>query len=1286
MRKLGFLSFLFMLLLAACGTNDIDEDLIPESITISFNTQGGDALQNMTVNITDTSVNLPTPIREGFVFDGWYLNDELTEAFVQSVIADGNNITLYAKWTEGAATEYTVSFNTNGGNAIDAITVTASDTISPPIPERDGYVFSAWFIDEDLNFPFIETNGISEDLTLYAQWLEIYTVIFEAEGNVHHTAQITEGHDVSLPTTPVKEGYTFNGWFIDSALTDEAGFPHTINESMTFYAGFTINEYTLTFIVDGDVIDTIVADFDSPISAPADPVKDGYTFIGWFENIFLLDPYNFDTMPVNGATLTAKFEVNSYTIEFDTLGGPVVDDLTADFNTNISAPSEPTRDGYVFAGWYTTDTFEEQFAFATMPLDGATVYARWIEEENVHTVTFVMEDDMIEVTVFNGETVVVPFVEIPEGYVFVGWEDDFGTPFDDSEPITESVVVYIIIEPLLFNIYFNTIGPAMDAFSADYQSDIEAPVVPEFEGYIFAGWYEDEDYTIPFVWDTMPLGDFTIFMKWIADDEALSIFDVYAFNVDYGIFEDVYVTFSQFFPGEEPEDPGFYVVFITDGTASLVVMSEVGYDVGDRLDIEGFIEYDENIPMIYNIAEVTFIENDPTFEIPYIELSVEDFKDIDFNNPLHLGTFYIVTGFILADENFMFFDLVNELGYPMFNLLFDANLREDFEELEYFYARAGIISFREMDGFPLFFYAPEVLEAEVVPLTVFEKLDMLTDVLIELLESDVYYPGDPLFIPDEEPFFGATITMEAYGQNAQLYDDGEGVFDFVNEETLITFTLSISLDGFTYVNDVTITLSPFVATPIGELPDYLYMFTVIEGTVIALSEDSVWVQDETGIINLFGDIDTDVLIVGNRYLFEMNAYETDKDLFIIGNFMNAILLAEDELIDVLFTIDEETLLNIDDLHLTYKIEIQGVLEQFYGTNIPFKIITNFGTYYLNITNEALIDSLNDDLGELVTLEVLLKDYVGYFSPSGYIVTFLGAYSDILVEPFTDQMLLERVEVEFYDYLEQIFRLREYDLPMMTNIDSEVTFSYQIDSQYDAIATLSSDPTYTFTGLSEGSFMLEVTVSINDESHTFTVEITLEDYTVTSIADAELLPLGEVVSLQVTYAGNVYYSYIFATDDTGFVKFDWVINYPYGEYSWPMNGHQFVITGYYTLDESGDMYFKLIQYDEFIAEDQPMTLTPEAVSILDLLEPFDGTVRLIEVTGYLDWFGSDTGLYLNDEFNNDEAISLFVEPDIKGVLLDNYYQAEITVIGFLTEIPWSGETVIAFHAVVLNEIE
>ena len=253
-----------------------------------------------------------------------------------------------------------------------AFTAPASGGLTRP----DGNTGS-YFMWLDGNGNSYEPGGsVPADVTeLTVQWTApTYTVTLHANGGT-----IADGKDVTgytygvgatLPTDVTRTGYTFKGWYDNENLTGSpvTAISNTETGNKEYWAKWEINQYTITFdTAGGSTVASITQDYGTAITAPADPTREGYTFIGWDREI----P---ETMPAENMTVTAQWEINRYTITFDTAGGSEIAPITQDYGTNIAAPADPTREGYTFIGW-------DREIPTTMPAENITLKAKWKDIE-----------------------------------------------------------------------------------------------------------------------------------------------------------------------------------------------------------------------------------------------------------------------------------------------------------------------------------------------------------------------------------------------------------------------------------------------------------------------------------------------------------------------------------------------------------------------------------------------------------------------------------------------------------------------------------------------------------------------------------------------------------------------------------------------------------------------------------------------------------------------------------------------------------------------------------------
>lgn len=191
------------------------------------------------------------------------------------------------------------------------------------------------------------------------------TMIYK-DGSDEYAKQIVQtGEKAIEPDVPSRQGYQFTDWYLDDTKYD---FNTAVTKDMTLTAKWTANSYTITFDTNGgSAVAPITQDYGTDITAPAAPTKTGYTFMGW-------EPEIPATMPAEDLTVTAQWRINQYTIAFDTGGGSAIAPITQDYGTQITAPADPTREGYTFIGWDTEIP-------TTMPAGDMTIKAKWKDSE-----------------------------------------------------------------------------------------------------------------------------------------------------------------------------------------------------------------------------------------------------------------------------------------------------------------------------------------------------------------------------------------------------------------------------------------------------------------------------------------------------------------------------------------------------------------------------------------------------------------------------------------------------------------------------------------------------------------------------------------------------------------------------------------------------------------------------------------------------------------------------------------------------------------------------------------
>ena len=205
-----------------------------------------------------------------------------------------------------------------------------------------------------------------------------YTLTYVVDGEVYKTVQVESGKAITPEPEPTKEGYTFSGW---------SEIPETMpDHDVTVTGSFTVNTYTLTYIVDSEVYKTVQVEYGSAITPEPAPTKEGYTFSSWSEIP--------KTMPDHDVTVTGSFTVNTYTLTY-IVDGEIYKTLQLEYGSAITPEPEPTKDGYIFLGWSEIPL--------TMPAYDVTVTGSYMIVDGIQGI--LVEDSDYQIFNLNGKRV-----------------------------------------------------------------------------------------------------------------------------------------------------------------------------------------------------------------------------------------------------------------------------------------------------------------------------------------------------------------------------------------------------------------------------------------------------------------------------------------------------------------------------------------------------------------------------------------------------------------------------------------------------------------------------------------------------------------------------------------------------------------------------------------------------------------------------------------------------------------------------------------------------------------
>ena len=397
----------------------------PGTYTITYLDVGGGPFSGVhvigypTTHTYGAETSLDSPTKTGYTFEGWLSNSDGTGTAVTSLSATGYiaNITLYAKW---APIIYTVTYDGNGstGGSMVASTYTYDDAKN--LTEngfiRTGYTFAGWAESSSGGAVYSDSASVNNlsstqgaTVILYAKWIPItYTITYkDVDGGTFsgtHETGYQVSHTYDMATTldsPVKTGYIFGGWFINSDGTGDAITSLTMTgytTNITLYAKWTPLAYTITYLDVGGGAFSGTHEVGYPtihtygtMTALDTPTKPDNSFSGWF----ITSNGTGDTLTSLIATgytaniiLYAKWTPIPYTITYLDVGGGTFSGIhesgypTTHTYGTVTLLDSPTKTGYIFGGWLINGDGTGAAVRYLSPNDYTAdiiLYAKWVD-------------------------------------------------------------------------------------------------------------------------------------------------------------------------------------------------------------------------------------------------------------------------------------------------------------------------------------------------------------------------------------------------------------------------------------------------------------------------------------------------------------------------------------------------------------------------------------------------------------------------------------------------------------------------------------------------------------------------------------------------------------------------------------------------------------------------------------------------------------------------------------------------------------------------------------------
>ena len=418
--------------------------------SVTFVDYDGTVLSAQSVAHGSAAAEPTAPEREGYAFIGW-------DKDFSNVTED---MTVTAQYSTNS---YSITYTINGEEYTAQTYEFGAEVSAPEYTVPEGHTFSGWDIPETMP---------AENLVLDAALtVNSYSITYTINGE-EYTAQTYEfGAVVSAPEYTVPEGHTFSGWDIPETMPAE---------NLVLDAALTVNEYTVTYNINGEIYAIQVYAYGEEVFAPAYEVPDHFTFSGWDTPA---------TMPAENIVLDATLvEDGKYTVSF-MVDGETYFTFTGYEGDVITVPENPEKLGYTFDAW---DGMPED---GVLPAANITVTAVW--SVNTYTITYTVNGKGYSVQTYEyGAAIITPAYDVPEGYTFSGWSVPEAMPAEDL--VVDAACTINVYEVTLID-GFN--GDPIAVLYVAHGQDAILPDAPEHAGYIFDRWDGDstnvtEDRTI----------------------------------------------------------------------------------------------------------------------------------------------------------------------------------------------------------------------------------------------------------------------------------------------------------------------------------------------------------------------------------------------------------------------------------------------------------------------------------------------------------------------------------------------------------------------------------------------------------------------------------------------------------------------------------------------------------------------------------------------------------------------------------------------------------------------
>lgn len=344
-------------------------------------------------------------------------------------------------------------------------------------------------------------------------------------------ATVDDGDALPLPADPTRDGYRFLGWYDSETGGNRLDGTNAVTSDITVYARWEriIPTYTLNYDLNGGngTIASVTLNEGDKVKIPAtDPTRDGHKFLGWFTKSDGGDKVTSDTVVNGDMTVYAQWEriIPTYTVRYDLNGGDgTIAPASIKEGEKVAIPTDPTRGGYKFLGWFTASTGGDKVTADTVVNGNMTVYAQWERIIPTYTVSYDVNggnESYRDATVSEGGKVALPADPTRDGHKFLGWftERNGGSEVSSDTVVTGNMTVHAHWERIIptYTVSYDVNGGngSYSPTTVKEGEKITLPADPTREGYEFLGWFTAPTSGDRVTGDTVVTGTMTLYAHW----------------------------------------------------------------------------------------------------------------------------------------------------------------------------------------------------------------------------------------------------------------------------------------------------------------------------------------------------------------------------------------------------------------------------------------------------------------------------------------------------------------------------------------------------------------------------------------------------------------------------------------------------------------------------------------------------------------------------------------------------------------------------------------------------